>query len=126
MSLQSYFVQRQPQQDCDDSSTSDTEHEPEVPVEHLSVTPNKVGLIKEMFPQRSSDEVVVLLSLLNGSMNKVISICLKGLTTSMILRVFKSSRMQTRVNKVFINPNNILRDALCLHKSPLTLTNLQR
>ena len=60
---------------------------------------------------------MVLLSLLNGSLHKVISVCLKGLTPSVILRVFKSSRMLTRVRKVFIDPDNILRDALCLYKS---------
>ena len=85
----------------------------------LSVTPDKIGIVKEMFPQRSNDEVMVLLSLLNGSLHKVISsVCLKGLTPSVILHVFKSSRELTRVRKVFIDPDNILRDALCLYMSP--------
>ena len=62
----------------------------------------------------------MLLSLLNGSLHKGISVCLKGLkglTPSVILHVFKLSRMLTRMRKVFINPDNILWDTLCLYKS---------
>ena len=42
---------------------------------------------------------------------------IRGLTTSVILHVFKSVRMLAKMKKVFVNPNNILRDALCLYKS---------
>ena len=82
----------------------------------LSVTPDKVGLIKDVFPNLNNDEAILLLSL-HGNIHKVISVCLKGLNTSTIIRVFKSARILTRVKKVFVNPDSILRDALCLYKS---------
>ena len=124
MFLQHYFVQRQPLQEGHDGSSSDTDSsEPEcirlVPDEdsQLSVTPDKVGLIKDVFPNLNSDEAILLLNLLHGNVHKVISVCLKGLNTSTIIRVFKSARMLTRIKKVFVNPDSILRDALCLYKS---------
>ena len=69
-----------------------------------------------MFPQVNREEVMLLLSLLHGNMQKLISVCLKGLNLGTILRVFKSARMLTRVNKATVNSDSILRDDLCLYK----------
>ena len=53
--------------------------------------------------------------LINGNINKVVS---EGLTVQKILRVFRSSKMITRVKKVVVREDCMLQDALCIYKSP--------
>lgn len=69
-----YFIQRQPTlQDRPDDSSSDSDSpEPSLPhaYEDLSINPDKVGLVKEMFPQLCDDEIILLLSLLHGNIHK--------------------------------------------------------
>ena len=62
--LQSNVRQRQQLYDGDDSSSSESELEPENAIDDLDIAPNKVGLVSEMFPQVNREEVVLLLSLL--------------------------------------------------------------
>ena len=82
------------------------------------IIPNDVGTIQEMFPQVNRDQAILLMSLLHGNVHKVVSVCLKGLHVRNILRVFKSSRMLTRLNKVTVNSTTLLRDGLSFYKSP--------
>ena len=117
-----YFVQRQLLQDQPDDSSSDGDSsEPSLPhCEELSINPDKVGLIEEMFPQLSNDEIILLLSLLRGNMHKVISVCLKGLNTSIIIQVFKSARMLTMVKKVTLIACSVMHYA-CTKRPASTL-----
>ena len=62
----------------DDSSCSESELEPETAIDDLDVALNKVSLVSEMFLV-NREEVMLLLSLLHGNMQKPISVCLKGL-----------------------------------------------
>ena len=71
-----------------------------------------------MFPNIDDEQITSLLTLLNGNVHKVISVCLEGLTVKKILRVFKSARMFTRVKKVVVRENALIQDALTLYKSP--------
>ena len=71
-----------------------------------------------MFPQLQEDEVTCLLGLANGNEYKVITLCLEGLSVSKLLRLFKSSKMKTKVKKVTVSCDSIIYDALAIYKSP--------
>ena len=79
--------------------------------------PNKADVLKEMFPQIKNDQLMFLLSLFNGNIQKVITLCLEGFTTSTLLRVFKHSKMGTRVKRLAVDVNQVLHDALSFYKS---------
>ena len=72
---------------------------------------NKVDVLKEMFPQIEHDKLI------NGNIRKVITICLEGLTTATLLRLFKHVRMGTRVRRVAVDSSHILHNALSFNKS---------
>ena len=59
-------------------------------------TTNKICVVKEMFHDIEDEKMACLL------MTQVVSVCLEGLTVQKILRVFRSSKMITRVKKVIV------------------------
>ena len=69
-----------------------------------------------MFPQVEEDKISCLLSLLNGKVERVVSVCL-DMNPKTLVRVFKFAKMKTRVKKVAVNSNTLLRDALALYKT---------
>ena len=79
-------------------------------------TPNKIGSLQEMFPNVCNEQLSCLLTLLNGNMHKVISVCLEGLTIATILKVFKSVKMLTKVKKVAVRADELVQDALSIYK----------
>ena len=79
--------------------------------------PNKVDILKEMFPLIESSKLTSLLWLLNGNVQKVITLCLDGLSGTKLLRAFKHVKMSTRVKRVAVDVDHILRDALSFYKS---------
>ena len=97
--------------DPESSKHSDSETEDQCP--------NKVDMLKEMFPQIESAKLTCLLCILNGNVQKVITLCLEGLTTAKLLRVFKHVKMSTRIRKVAVDVDHILHDALNLQNSML-------
>lgn len=98
-------------------SSGESDTDADTPADY-DIIPNDVGMITEMFPQVNRNQAILLLSLLHGNVHKVVSVCLKGLHVENILRVFKSSRMLTRLNKITVNSATLLRDGLSFYKSP--------
>ena len=98
-----------------DSTDSDGECCPDIVPDD---TTNKICVVKEMFHDVDDEKIVCLLNLLNGNVHKVVSVCLEGLTIRTILRVFRSSKMLTRVKKVVVREDCMLQDALSLYKAP--------
>ena len=70
-----------------------------------------------MFKDIDSEKIACLLSLLNGNVHGVVSVCLKGLSMKTILRVFMSAKMLTRIKKVVVHDHSLVRDGLCIYKS---------
>ena len=60
--------------------------------------------------------MLCLLDMLNGKVEQVVSVCL-DMNTTALLRVLKFARMKTRVKRVTVNADTILRDALGLYKN---------
>ena len=59
--------------------------------------------------------MLCLLDMLNGKVEQVVSVCL-DMNTKALLRVLKFARMKTRVKRVTVNADTVLRDALGLYK----------
>ena len=69
-----------------------------------------------MFKDIDSEKIACLLSLLNGNVHSVVSVCLKGLSIKTILRVFMSANMLTRIKKVVVHDHSLVQDGLCIYK----------
>ena len=78
---------------------------------------NKVGIISEMFPNISDEQIQLLLQHCGGSAPNVCTICLKGCCVKYLLNAFKSLKLSTTVNKITIDPNNVFQDALRVYKT---------
>ena len=108
------------------TTESTDESEPDSVIEEYEPpddTPTKVVLIKEMFPSIDDDEIIYLLGLVNGNKNQVVTLCLDGLNMKCLLRVFKAMKMDTRVKRIRVDPDDILSDGLAAYKSPKLCVN---
>ena len=80
-------------------------------------TPNKIRVVKEMFKDINDNKILCLLSLLYGNIHCVISACLEGLTLKTILHVFRSAEILTKVKKIVVHADSLVRDGICIYKS---------